>query len=408
LLHATEECVPPSLVAKVSENDVRAWRGILAGLCASLVGIGLARFAYGPLLPVLITEGWFTPSEAAYLGAANLAGYLAGALLPRWLPPRIPPARLLRGMMLLATASFVACAYPLSFAWFFIWRLASGLSGGALMVLAPTAVLASVPAARRGVAGGAVFTGVGLGIVASGTLIPLLLQHGLPATWLGLGLLALALTGLAWGGWPAHVPAPPAPAGSRLVRPGRAFRALVVAYGLTAVGLVPHMVFLVDFIARGLGQGLAAGAHQWVLFGLGAVFGPVLLGSLADRIGAAPALRLCLLFEAAAVALPAVSPGPVGLAMSSVAVGAFVPGVVPLVLARLHPLFPGDAERRAAWSTATTAFALGQAAAAYGLSFVFARHGGAQAGLFLAGAAALAAALVVDLLAGRAAKPKNA
>jgi hypothetical protein len=36
---------------------VHAWRVTLAGLCATLVGIGLARFAYTPLLPALITEG---------------------------------------------------------------------------------------------------------------------------------------------------------------------------------------------------------------------------------------------------------------------------------------------------------------------------------------------------------------
>ncbi len=47
------------------------WRGTLAGLCATLVGIGLARFAYTPLIPPLITEGWFAPSQAAYLGAAT-------------------------------------------------------------------------------------------------------------------------------------------------------------------------------------------------------------------------------------------------------------------------------------------------------------------------------------------------
>ena len=64
-------------------NGVGAWRGTLAGVCATLVGIGLARFAYTPLIPPLITEGWFAPSQAAYLGAANLAGYLAGALLAR-------------------------------------------------------------------------------------------------------------------------------------------------------------------------------------------------------------------------------------------------------------------------------------------------------------------------------------
>jgi hypothetical protein len=41
-------------------------------------------------------------------------------------------------------------------------------------------------------------------------------------------------------------------------------------YGLNACALVPHMVFLVDFVARGLGQGIATGSNYWVFYGLGA------------------------------------------------------------------------------------------------------------------------------------------
>src|SRR5690242_3783640 len=66
-----------------------AARATLAGLAATLVGVGLARFAYTPLLPALIAAGWFPPASAAYLGAANLAGYLAGALVARTLAARI-------------------------------------------------------------------------------------------------------------------------------------------------------------------------------------------------------------------------------------------------------------------------------------------------------------------------------
>jgi predicted MFS family arabinose efflux permease len=307
-------------------------------------------------------------------------------------------------MMLLATASFFACAAPWPFAWFFVWRFASGLAGGVLMVLAAPTVLAHVPAGRRGLAGGAIFTGVGLGIAASGTAVPLLLRWGLMETWLGLGALALLLTLAAWGGWPRtgpHVTAT-ATAETPAARPGPALKALYLAYGLDAVGVVPHMVFLVDYVARGLGRGIDVGAFYWVLFGLGALTGPILGGHLADRIGFRPAVRLALLVQAVAVAIPALVPGPVWLALSSVVVGAFVPGIVPLVLGRLHELLPeaDPARRAAAWSTATTAFALGQAAAAYGFSALFARGGGYGL-LFALGTAALLAALAVDLAAAR-------
>jgi predicted MFS family arabinose efflux permease len=383
-----------------------AWRVTLAGLCASLVGIGLARFAYTPLLPALITEGWFPASQAAYLGAANLAGYLGGALCARPLARRSGSPRALRGMMALVTVAFFACALPLSFTWFFLWRFASGVAGGAVMVLAAPTVLPHVPPARRGLAGGAIFTGVGLGIMASGTVVPLLLQAGLGATWGGLGLLSLLLTALAWGGWPAEDTraAATATGPARRAVVGGALLALYLAYALNATGLVPHMVFLVDFIARGLGQGIHAGARYWVLFGLGAVAGPVLAGLLADRVGFGPALRVALVIQAAAVALPIVTVHAVGLAISSLVVGAAVPGIVPLVLGRVHELVPDDAERqRAAWSVTTMAFALGQAAGAYGLSFLFARDGHYTT-LFAVGATALTLALAIDLgarLAGR-------
>lgn len=377
-------------------RDIGPWRATFAGLCASLVGIGLARFAYTPLLPAVIDAGWFEPAAAAYLGAANLAGYLAGALLGRPMAARAPAPLLLRTMMMLATVAFFACAVPLSFSWYFVWRFAAGLAGGALMVLAAPTVLAQVPRARQGLAGGVIFTGVGLGIAASGTLVPLLLRWGLVETWISLGVLALLLTLSAWGGWPR------ARDGARVValhrpRPkGAALTTLYVEYGLNAVGLVPHMVFLVDFIARGLDKGLDVGAGFWVVFGVGAMAGPVLAGAMADRIGFKSTLRLAFLVQAVSVGALAIWDGVVALVVSSLVIGAFVPGVVPLVLGRVRELVPDLSRQQAAWSFATAAFALGQAGAAYGLSFLFA-SGSGYATLFALGAAALAVALVLDL-----------
>src|ERR1700738_324685 len=74
--------------ANHSNEGGPVWLSAAAGLCASLVGLGLARFAYTPLIPALITAKWFSPAEAVYLGAANLAGYLAGALIARELGKR--------------------------------------------------------------------------------------------------------------------------------------------------------------------------------------------------------------------------------------------------------------------------------------------------------------------------------
>lgn len=380
-------------------------RGTLAGFSAVLVGIGLARFAYTPLIPALIEARWFAASEVVYLGAANLGGYLAGALVARPLTRRLAAAHALRGMMLLATASFFACATPWSFWWFFVWRAASGIAGGALMVLAAPTVLPRVPLARRGLASGVIFTGVGAGIALSGTLVPLLLGAGLVATWCGLGILALALTVAAWRGWPddrlpTRAASPTAPT---RFRTGPVLAAVFVAYGLDAAGLVPHMVFLVDFVARELGAGLVVGARYWILVGVGATLGPIVAGRVADRFGFGPTLRWAFAIQAVAVGAVAVSPSPAVLVVSSLVVGASIPGVVPLALGRIHELLAGRGDEKAAWSVATIAFALCQAAGAYGASFLFAR-GGTYAPLFAIGAAVLAGAFVLDVAASRIAR----
>ena len=107
---------------------------------------------------------------------------------------------------------------------------------------------------------------------------------------------------------------------------------------------------------------------------------------------------MSFLIEAVAILLPSVSTAPVSLIVSSIIVGGFTPGIVPLVLGRVHELLPDRAEeRRAAWSHATTSFALFQAAAAYGFSWLFAHNGGDYLPLFAIGGAATLLALAIDL-----------
>jgi MFS family permease len=393
-----------------------AWRFATAGLCASLVGIGVARFAYTPLIPALIAAKWFSPSDVIYLGAANLAGYLAGALLARPIAARIDAVAVLRAMMVVATLTCFACSVPVSFSWFFGWRFMAGLAGGVIMVLAASVVLPHTSPAKRGIVGGVIFAGVGLGVAASGTLVPLLLQQGLWQSWYGLGILSGLLTLISWANWPKQTRVSNSEASDSKVansnytnsphtlphskrRQSHAVRALLIEYGLNACALVPHMVFIVDFVARGLGQGIAAGSQYWIFYGLGAIVGPLLTGHLGDRAGFGPALRISFLVEAIAVLLPAISTSPAFLIVSSVIIGGFTPGIVPLVLGRIHELLPHSAaQQRAVWGQATISFALFQAAAAYGFSWLFAHSDGDYLLLFKLGGASVTLALAIDLV----------
>lgn len=382
--------------------DARALYATLAGLCGSLVAIGLARFAYTPLIPSLIQAHWFSSSQAVTLGAANFAGYLIGALLGRPIASALSNRTALRLLMVVVTAAFFACAYPLSVAWFFVWRLLSGISGGAIMVLVATTILPHIPAPRRGFVSGMIFLGLGLGIAASGTLIPRLMHFGLRDTWIGLGLLALILTAVSWYGWPsANPPSLGHGAVSHAAHPhdGLTLRVLYGQYAANALGLVPAMVLLVDYVARGLGRGAEVGSGYWVVYGVAAIVGPVICGNVADRIGFAAAYRFALLLQALAVAALALSGNALVIGASTVMLGIFTPGIVPLVLGRIHELVPHDhAEQRAAWSRATSAFALFQALGGYGYAYLFSHFHNDYVLVFACGATALGLALVADVL----------
>ena len=366
-------------------------RAIAAGLCSSLVGIGLSRFAFSPLIPPLVSEHWFAASQAAYLGAANLMGYVVGALVSLNLARAIPVRPLLRAMMLVATASFFASGYPLPFLWFFAWRFAAGCAGGVLMVAGTAAALEQIPPKRRGLAAGIVIGGVGAGIIASGTLVPVLLAWGLSETWFGLGILSLVLTAAAWRLWPPLRPAQIQPSSllsDRRLRPDRSLRTVYAASALTALGLVPYFIFVVDFIARGLNAGIAAGAHVWIATGIGALFGAALI-----------AFRWSYVVEALAIGLFFTGDQSV-LLMASIVIGAFISAIVPLVIGRLQEIMPKDsAAQKAAWRTATTAFGIGQAAAGYVYSFIFSQTGGDYRLLFLLGALSFLIALAIDVQA---------
>lgn len=393
-----------------SPLDARTLYAALAGLCASLVAIGLARFAYTPLIPTLIHEHWFSASATVALGAANFAGYLAGAIYGRAIASRFGNRMSLRVLMLMATAAFFACAYPLSVSWFFGWRFLSGLSGGAIMVLVATAVLPHVAPERRGIVSGMIFLGLGLGIAASGTVVPQLLKLGLVQTWFGLGALSLLLTGFSWFGWPAtdlpHGAAQPAGAAgtpvshvATLATYRQPLRVLAVQYAANALGLVPAMVLLVDYVARGLGQGTAVGANYWVLYGVAAIAGPLVSTALAQRIGYRNGYRVSMVAQAFGVALLAVSGHTVALVVATVVLGMFTPGIVPIVLGRIQTMMPHDAHaQRVAWSRTTTAFALFQAAAGYGYSYLFSHTNENYALIFACGAVAMVVAFAADFL----------
>ncbi len=337
----------------------------LAGVGATLIGVGIGRFAYIALIPALIQSGWFSESDVSYLGVATLIGYIAGAPAVNMLLKFVSIGQLIRGTMLISSLSYFSCAWqeaPLT--WLYVWRTLAGVAGAVLMVAAPPVIMRSFDAKVKARVSGVVFSGIGLGAMLSGTLIPLLVYMSITSAWLGMGMIVLVTTVLTWDRWGEQTPLTSAPyvntSFSLLSRTQRINVTLVlVAYGLCAIGYLPHTLFWVDFIVRELEMSLMSGGLFWATFGVGAAIGPMLTGTMGDSLGTKRSLCIAFGLKAFAVVLPFISTQPAPLFISSLLVGIFTPGIVTLVSTYTLECVGYELHTKA-WSAMTLSFAVAQ------------------------------------------------
>ena len=81
-----------------SSNDTGGAASIaVAGLIALAVAMGIGRFAFTPILPMMEADAGLTLKAAGWLAAANYLGYLLGALSAA----RLPRVWAIRGSLLL-------------------------------------------------------------------------------------------------------------------------------------------------------------------------------------------------------------------------------------------------------------------------------------------------------------------
>lgn len=364
----------------------RFWPTALSGTAATLLGIGLARFAFVPLFPAMVTAGWVEGEGAAMLGAVTLATYLAGALTGQPLARRIGVPRALDAGALLVIAAFAACAWNGGLWWLAFWRGVAGIAGGWLMTLAGPAVQAAVAPARRGLASGLVVAGVASGITIGALVMPLLLQGGPAMAWLGLAIGA----GAAWAWATPHWPRVAAPAAGM----AGGWSPLLTAYTLSAIGMVAPMIYLSDLAVRGHGYSLGAGALAWACFGAGALCGTLAGGRMVDRIGGLRAARIWLWVQVAGLGmllLPVsalVWPGAFACGFAGV-------GVTAVMLALMREAYGPRAA--AVWVRSTVGYAAAQAVTAFAAAALFAATGENHAAVFAAALLASLAAIAIRL-----------
>ncbi|EGR1310264.1 YbfB/YjiJ family MFS transporter [Vibrio cholerae] len=377
----------------------------LAGLGATLIGNGIGRFAYIALMPALIQAGCFSSSEALLLGVATLIGYIFGAPAVNLLLRYFSVGQLIRTAMLVSSLSYLGCAVQEApILWFYLLRTLAGIAGAMLMVLAPPVIVRMHKSEVKARISGVVFSGIGLGAMLSGTLIPALIYFSVISAWLGMGVMALTTTVLTWNAWgdvhnqgSSGIVQASFNTLSKLQR--MTVMLILFAYTFNAIGYLPHTLFWVDYLVRELGISMFSGGLYWAVFGIGAAIGPVLTGMLGDRVGIKHALLIAFIGKAIGVALPLLSTTPVALFISSLFVGIFTPGTVTLVSTYTLEVV-GYERHTKAWSVMTLSFAISQGVAGYVMA-LYATSIGSYQMLFLISSGALVFSILCILLTSR-------
>lgn len=314
-----------------SDTRTRPWWLVGQAAAALAAGMGVGRFVYTPILPLMQAQAGLSPQSGAALATSNYAGYLVGALVAIAMPALARSRVVLRGSLVLLAASLALMPATRAEEIWLCLRFAAGVASALIFVIAVSALLTGLRAHAHHLVGWG-FGGVGAGIAVSGGLVLVLRATGTwqQAWWSAAGL-TVVCTILAWRlPIPAHRDEPAAAPGEP--RGGTPwFAALLTSYTLEGIGYIIAGTFLVAAIDQTSSGWLGTGA--WVLVGLAATASPALWAWLSRTWSRPSLLVVALAVQAVGIALPVLGGGAPAALPAAILFGATFLGISTLTLA---------------------------------------------------------------------------
>ena len=337
----------------------------LAGMLALSIAMGIGRFSFTPILPMMQSDGSLTLTLGGWLASSNYLGYLIGGLTARhfmrW------PIVMAKTAIGLVVFTMVLMGLTDHYEAWLLLRLISGVASAWVMVsvsslcmprLAPTPRIASL-----------VYTGVGNGISLTGLvcLCLVMLDTTASTAWIIMGLIAM-LIGLAV--WPVFShkrfatdrpkPSHPASSTSRTpmqVNEKREKRILIWCYGISGFGYIIPATFLPAQAREILGDTPLFGL-AWPVFGIASAVMVFCAGMLSARWGRINTWMIAHLVMATGVAVPTIWPGLSGILVAALCVGGMFVAVTLIAMQHAQAVFGVEAPTMMA--RLTTAYAAGQ------------------------------------------------
>lgn len=367
------------------------------------VANGLARFSYALILPAMRADLTMTYTQAGWLNTANALGYLAGAALTLVAVSRLGAALIYRSGYVVTALSVLATWHFTSIESVTALRFISGV-GAAGVFIAGGALAAAVfdDESRSAAAIGTYFGGSGLGIVASGLVLPQFLDARGPAAWPeAWGLMGAASCACLLASFSVRFAQNSrkgaTATGHTAVQLAGVFLPGFVGYFLFACGYIVYMTFLAAWMAE---QGLHSGEVSlvWCTIGLAVLATPWAWRGLLRHLRGGKALSLASAGTAAGVFLALSSDRLIIQLLAGTIFGLSffaAPAAASALVRRTLP----QHQWGAGIAAFTLVFAIGQAAGPVGAGLLSDALGTLRAGAWAA-AAVLACSAMICLLQG--------
>jgi predicted MFS family arabinose efflux permease len=326
--------------------NVTRLKVLCAGIFSLILAVGVARFAYTPLLPLMQQQVDLGVAAAGWLAAINYAGYLSGALIASRISNLVLKDQLYRIGMVLAIVSTLVMGLSTNMVVWALSRYVAGLTSAAAMLLGTGLIMNWLIRNNHRSEMGIHFSGIGLGIAGCAGAV-MLFTHWLDwreqwfaFTAVGCLLLVPAL------GWL------PPPDNSGLTKSGQKLqdkppsplylRVFMAAYFCAGFGYVVSVTFIVAIVNQL--PGLAGwGNLAFLAIGIGAAPACIIWDLIARRSGDLNALILAAVLQIAGILLPVLLPGPWAAMLGALLFGGTFIGMVSLVLSmagRYYPTMP--------------------------------------------------------------------
>jgi predicted MFS family arabinose efflux permease len=292
----------------------------VSGLAALAVAMGIGRFAFTPVLPMMQADHGISVAQGGWLASANYLGYLAGSLFT--MHPNIPTRTAIRIGLVLIAACTLAMGIEHHFAAWLILRAIPGFASALVLVVVSAWILPRLAHAARADLSGTLYAGVGTGIMFAGVACLVMVRTGASSdtAWIVLGMTAVGVTIAIWRVLgnestsgseraPAHPP-------HDTVSNWR----LVFCYGAFGLGYIIPATFL-PVMARQVIADAGWFAWAWPIFGAAATISTVLATPLALRFSDRNVWITSNVAMAIGILVPIALPNLAGIAIAALCVG---------------------------------------------------------------------------------------